>query len=106
MPVARRIVDVAAAANASATNGSSAGSWGAIGDGGTCGSGSTTCSPAHSDSNPAASAAWAVASELVGLDTQAHVDVEEAEMHRASVAASAEDTLGAWPATTFPSRRR
>ena len=44
--------------------------------------------------------------ELVGLDTQAHVDVEQAEMHRASVAASAEDTLGAWPVTTSPSRRR
>ena len=50
---------VRAAAHVRASSGSSAGSCGAIGDGGTCGSGRTTCSPAHSDSNPAASAAAA-----------------------------------------------
>ena len=39
---------------------------GAIGDGGTCGSGSTTCSPAHSESNPAASAARRGRGQRVG----------------------------------------
>lgn len=56
MPVARRIVDVAAAAQVRASTASMQGSCGAIGDGGTCGSGSTMCSPAHSDSKPSVSA--------------------------------------------------
>ena len=60
MPVASRSVDECAAAHASASSGSSAGSCGAIGDGGTCGSGRMTCSPAQTESNPAASAARAV----------------------------------------------
>ena len=63
IPVARRTVDVTAAAYVSPMNGSSAGSCGAIGDGGTCGSGRITCSPAHSDSNPASSAARAARGE-------------------------------------------
>src|SRR5262249_36781102 len=41
------------------TAGSSMGVSGGTGDGGTCGSGSTTCSPVHTDSKPAASAACA-----------------------------------------------
>ncbi len=55
-----------AAANVRPISGSKAWSWGAIGDGGTWGSGSTTCSPAHSDSNPAASAACAAAVSTSG----------------------------------------
>ena len=66
MPVARRTVDVLAAAHASASSGSSAASCGAIGDGGTCGSGSTTCSPAQTDSKPARSAAAAVSASPAG----------------------------------------
>src|SRR5438874_167575 len=59
IPVASLIVAVCAAAQVSASSESSAGSWGTIGDGGTCGSGSTRCSPAHTESNPACSAARA-----------------------------------------------
>src|SRR2546423_14341441 len=70
IPVASLIVAVCAAAQVSASSESSAGSCGAIGDGGTCGSGSTRCSPAHTESNPARSAAraaWTRASgRLIG----------------------------------------
>ena len=59
IPVASLIVAVWAAAQVSASSESSAGSCGAIGDGGTCGSGSTRCSPAQTESKPAASAARA-----------------------------------------------
>ena len=61
IPVARRMVDVAAAAYVRATTGSNAGSWGAIGEGGIWGSGRTTCSPAQTESKPASSAARAAA---------------------------------------------
>ena len=39
---------------------------GGAGEGGTCGSGKTTCSPVHSDSNPALSADLATANIVSG----------------------------------------
>ena len=50
IPVASRMRVVRAAANASATSGSSIGPSGSIGDGPAHGSGTTTCSPIHSES--------------------------------------------------------
>src|SRR2546429_8503356 len=54
------------ARNARATSGSRIGPSGSIGEGGTRGSGSTTCSPAHSDSKPAASATRAIRADVAG----------------------------------------
>src|SRR5260370_40862876 len=67
MPVPRRMRLVCAARKVRAITGSKMGSSGASGDGGTCGSGSTTCSPAHKESKPAASAAWAMRNAVSGL---------------------------------------
>src|SRR6185312_2436138 len=67
IPVASLIVVVCAAAQVSATRESRIGSCGAIGDGGACGSGSTTCSPAHTEAKPAASAARAADTRASGL---------------------------------------
>ena len=66
MPVPSRTRVVTAAQYVSAMTGSRMRSCGAIGDGGACGSGSTTCSPPHSDSRPAASAARATPATTSG----------------------------------------
>lgn len=66
MPVARRIVEVTAAAHVNASSESMHASCGAIGEGGTCGSGNTMCSPAQSDSKPASSAVRATAAMRSG----------------------------------------
>src|ERR1700676_2866632 len=66
IPVPRRIFEVFAATNDSEMPGSSIGWSGATGDGGTCGSGRMTCSPVHTLSKPACSAALATAAAVFG----------------------------------------
>ena len=67
MPVPMRIVRVWLARKAKLMLGSSMGYVGGSGEGGACGSGSTTCSPAHTDSKPAASAACATRTDASGV---------------------------------------
>jgi hypothetical protein len=66
MPLARRIRLVCAAIQVSATVVSSNGVSVARGNDGSMGSGSTRCSPVHTDSNPAASAACATCTAEAG----------------------------------------
>src|SRR5260370_11105391 len=66
IPVPSRIRDVWAATKDSEAIGWSIGISGGAGDGGACGAGSTTCSPVHKLSNPAASAARATAAAVLG----------------------------------------
>src|SRR5271170_2168715 len=66
MPVPSRILVVCPATNASEIAGSSIGYSAGTGDGGACGSGKITCSPVHTLSNPASSAARATAAAHLG----------------------------------------
>src|SRR5271154_6579052 len=66
MPVPSRIFVVCAATKASETAGSSIGESAATAEGGACGSGRITCSPVHTLSKPAFSAARATLAAHLG----------------------------------------
>ncbi len=66
MPVPSLIRSVTAAMYDSTVDGCSIGNSGGAGDGDFCGSGNTTCSPVHTDSRPACSAACATCRATAG----------------------------------------